>query len=171
MLGKGKSANNPLVADLKDLMPLNKSHIIPAAEVLARAFQNYPVFQYSFPDELERKKTVPYIFQNILSYGVRYGETYGTSRRLEGVAVWLTSDNYPATFWKSMRSGALPIMFKMRGEGAKRMKHFDEYIDVVHRRLAPFKHWFLQVIGVDPQFRGKGYAGKRLIRILCHPSV
>jgi len=35
----------------------------------------------------------------------------------------------------------------------------------VHKRLAPFKHWFLQTIGVDPQFQGKGYAGK-LIRAM-----
>lgn len=34
----------------------------------------------------------------------------------------------------------------------------------MHKRLAPFKHWFLQAIGVDPQSKGKGYAGK-----LLHP--
>ncbi len=44
------------------------------------------------------------------------------------------------------------------------MRYTGEYIDTVHKRLAPFKHWFLQIIGVDPQFKGKGYAGK-----LLHP--
>lgn len=42
------------------------------------------------------------------------------------------------------------------------MKYLGEYIDVMHKRLAPFKHWFLQIIGVDPEFQGKGYAGKLL---------
>ena len=42
------------------------------------------------------------------------------------------------------------------------MRYTGEYIDTVHKRLAPFKHWFLQTIGVDPQFKGKGYAGKLL---------
>ena len=42
------------------------------------------------------------------------------------------------------------------------MRRLGEYIDAVHRRLIPFRHWFLQTIGVDPQFQGKGYAGKLL---------
>ena len=42
------------------------------------------------------------------------------------------------------------------------MRRLGEYIDTVHQRLAPFKHWFLQTIGIAPQFQGKGYAGKLL---------
>lgn len=102
---------------MRDLVQLNKSHIKPAAEVLTRAFQNYPVSKYLFADELEREKRTPDFFQYMLSYGVRYGEAYATSPNLEGVAVWPTSDNYPATFWKLIRSGALRIMFKLHGGG------------------------------------------------------
>ena len=156
-----------MIADLNNLVRLQSSQIKPAVEVLTRAFQNDPLLQYSFPDEFERKKRAPYFFQFILRYSIRYGEVYATSPNLEGIAVWLTSDNYPMTFWKLIRSGALQIMFKFRGEGAERMRYFGEYIDVVHKRLAPFKHWFLQVIGVDPQFQGKGYAGKMLRAMLA----
>ena len=42
------------------------------------------------------------------------------------------------------------------------MRHVGEYMDTVHKRLTPFKHWFLQTIGVAPQFQGEGYAGKLL---------
>ncbi len=153
---------NPLGADLGDLVQLNKRHIKPAAEVLGRAFQNYPLFEYSFPDELEREKIAIHFFQFILSYGIRYGEIYTTSPNLEGVAVWLTSDNYPMTFWRLIRSVPLSIILGLGREGGGRMRYPGEYIDAMHRRLAPFKHWFLQEIGVDPQFRGRGYAGKLL---------
>jgi len=102
--------------ELKDLVQLNKSHIKPAAEVLALAFQNYLLLQYFFPDELERKRIAPYFFQYILSYGVRHGEIYATSPNLEGVAVWLTSDNYPMTFWRSIRSVPLSIIFALGRE-------------------------------------------------------
>ena len=148
--------------DLKDLVRLNKLHIKPAAEVLTQAFRNYPLLQYSFPDKLERERIAPYFFQYILSYGIRYGETYATSPNLEGVAVWLTSDNYPMTFWRSIRSVPLSIIFGFGRAGGRKMRYTGEYIDMVHKRLAPFKHWFLQTIGVDPQFQGKGYAGKLL---------
>jgi len=42
------------------------------------------------------------------------------------------------------------------------MRGLGNYIDEVHGRLAPFKHWFLQAIGVDPQFQGRGCASKLL---------
>ena len=148
--------------DLKDLVRLNKLHIKPAAEVLTQAFRNYPLLQYSFPDKLERERIAPYFFQYILSYGIRYGETYATSPNLEGVAVWLTSDNYHMTFWRLIRSVPLPIIFVFGKWGGGRMRYTGEYIDAVHKRLVPFKHWFLQTIGVNPQFQGKGYAGKLL---------
>jgi ribosomal protein S18 acetylase RimI-like enzyme len=36
----------------------------------------------------------------------------------------------------------------------------------VHARLAPFKHTYLQSLGVDPQFQGEGHAGKLLKHML-----
>jgi ribosomal protein S18 acetylase RimI-like enzyme len=148
--------------DLKGLVLLNKSQIKPATEVLVRAFRNYPLSKYFFADELEREKRLPCFFQYVLNYCIRYGEIYATSLNLEGVAVWLTSDNYPTTFGKLIRSVPLSIIFGLGRKGGSRMRYFGEYIDTVHKRLAPFKHWYLQEIGVDPQFKGKGYAGKLL---------
>jgi ribosomal protein S18 acetylase RimI-like enzyme len=152
--------------DLKNLVPLNKYHIKSAAEVLTRAFLNSPLFQYSFPDELEREKRLPCYFQFMLSYGIRYGETYATSPNLEGITIWLISDNYPMTFWRLIRYVPLSIMFSLGREGSNRMRHFGKYIDEVHKHLVPFKHWFLHTLRVDPQFQGKGYAGKLLRAML-----
>ena len=47
------------------------------------------------------------------------------------------------------------------------MRGLGQYLDAVHSRLIPFKHWFLQTIGVDPQFQGKGYAGRLLRQMLA----
>ena len=148
--------------DLKDFVQLNKSHIKPATEVLTRAFRNDPMSKYFFADELKREKRLPHLFQYILSYCVRYGEVYATSSDLEGIAAWLTSDNHPMAFWRLIRSVPLSIMLSFGREGGARMRYLGEYIDAVHKRLAPFEHWFLQTIGVDPQFKGKGYAGRLL---------
>jgi N-acetylglutamate synthase-like GNAT family acetyltransferase len=46
--------------------------------------------------------------------------------------------------------------------GGSKMRRLGEYLDAVHERLTPFNHWFLQTIGIAPQFQGKGYAGKLL---------
>ena len=148
--------------DLQNLVRLNKSHGKPATEVLSRAFQNYPLLQYYFPDELARKKITHYFLSFAVISGIRYGEIYATSPNLEGVAVWISSDNYPVTFWRLVRSVSISPIFGFGMYGGFRMRRVGEHIDTVHKRLAPFKHWFLQTIGVDPQFQGKGYAGKLL---------
>ena len=40
----------PMSAELENLLRLNKSHIKPAVKVLKEAFQNYPLFNYYYPD-------------------------------------------------------------------------------------------------------------------------
>ena len=145
---------------------MNKSHIKLASEVLTLAFQDYPLFQYAFPDEAERQRMVSYYCQMVLYYGVRYGEVYATSLDFEGVAAWITSDHFPMTFWRIIRSVPMSVtgaFARGAGKGRSRMKHAGNYIDAMHKRHAPFKHWFFLIIGVAPQSQGKGYASK-LIR-------
>ena len=148
---------------INGLVQLNKSHIKPASKVLALAFQDYPLFQYAFPEESERGRMAPYYSQLVLYYGIRYGEAYGTSPNMEGVAAWITSDYFPMTFWRMVRSVPLSVMTAFGRGGGSRLKHPGDHIDAMHKRIAPFRHWFLLIIGVAPQFQGKGYAGK-LIR-------
>jgi len=149
--------------ELRDLIQLNKSDIKPATEVLALAFHDDQLLQYAFPDEPEREKMTLYFCQFVLHYGIRYGEVYATSTNPEGVAVWVTSDYFPMTFWRMIRSVPLSVMAGFGGGGGLRLKHPGDYLAAVHKRLAPFKHWFLLTIGVAPQFQGKGFAS-RLIR-------
>ena len=148
--------------DLKDLVKLNKSHIKPAAEVLARAFKDYPIAEFAFPDIEDRAKRTPYMHQFVLSYCIHYGEAYATSERLEGIAAWLPPENVVASMWKLIWSGAIPIMLRFGTKSGRRMSMFSRYLESIHKRNAPFPHWYLWNIGVDPQFQGKGYASKLL---------
>jgi len=156
-----------MCTELKNLARLNKSHVVPAAEVLARAFRPYPLLGYYFSNELQRDRMAPYFFRSSLYYGIRYGETYAVSPNLEGVAVWLPSDRFPVTFWRAVRSIPISVILGFGREGGWRMKYSGDYLDAMHKHLAPFKHWFLQVIGVDPQFQGQGYGGKLLRPMLA----
>lgn len=149
--------------ELNDLIKLNKSQIKPAAEVLVKAFRNYPLLQYFFPDVRERDEVASYFFQVALNYGIHYGEAYATSPDMEGAAIWVPSDRLPMTVWRVLRSVPLSVILGFGRKGAGRMKSSSDYMDARHEHLAPDKHWYLQVIGVNPQFQGKGYAGK-LIR-------
>ncbi len=148
--------------DTNGLIRLNKSKATSAVEVLVSAFQNYPLLQYYFPNEAEREKISSYFLSFAVNTGISYGEVYVTSPNLEGIAVWIPSTNYPVTFWRLLRSVPLREIYGFGANGGSKMRHVGEYMDTVHKRLTPFKHWFLQTIGIAPQFRGKGFAGKLL---------
>jgi len=150
-----------------DIVRLNRSHVKRATEALIRAFWNHPPLQYYFPDEAERERIAPYFFSLSVFTGIRYGEVHATSQDLEGIAVWLPSGNYPVTLWRLLRSVPSSQILGVGRYGGFRMRGLGQYIDVVHRRLAPFKHWFLQAIGVDPQFQERGYASKLLRPMLA----
>lgn len=148
--------------DIKSLIRINKDNAEPSVEVLVRAFRNYPLFQYYFSNESIREKISYYVLSFAIYSGIRYGEVYATSANLEGIAVWIPSNNYPVTFWKMLHSIPLSRIFGLGRYGGSKMRNFNEYIDSVHQHQAPFMHWFLQAIGVAPRFQGKGYASKLL---------
>lgn len=134
---------------------LNKSYIKPAAKVLAKAFQNDPLFVYFFPDASERENKLPHLFQLLVRYGVLYGEVYSVSPNLEGVAVWLPSEKAYHRLWEMVHLSMLP---KIGREVIGRMWHCNQYATSVHKRHAHFRHWYLSLIGVDPLLQGRGYA-------------
>jgi len=144
--------------DIKSLVQIGKDNTESAIEALVKAFNDYPLFRHYFPNKADREK-ISYYFLSFLVYsGIKYGEVYATSSNLEGIAIWMPSKNYPVTFWKALRSVPLSRIFGIGRYGGSKMRHFNDYIDSVHQQAAPFKHWFLQVIGIVPKFQGKGYA-------------
>jgi len=148
--------------DVKGLIRINKSNAELCIRVLVKAFRKYPLFQYYFPNELTREKISYYVLSLMVYSGIRFGEVSATSSNLEGIAIWIPSNNYPLTFWKILRSVPLSKIFGLGRYGGSKIKDFNNYIDCVHQYQAPFKHWYLQVIGVAKRFQGKGYASKLL---------
>jgi len=146
--------------DLNNLTLLHKSDIKAATEMLTRAFQHDPILEVAFTSKKEKERLASYLFQYDLGYCFRYGEVYATSADMEGIAAWLAPNCYPRTLWNLICSVPLSVTFGIARSGGTRMKFVGEYIDSMHRRLAPFKHWYLCVLGVDPRFQGEGYAGK-----------
>jgi ribosomal protein S18 acetylase RimI-like enzyme len=147
----------------KGLVQLKKSDIKAAAAMLTLAFRNYPLLVSVFSDAFERRRMAFYYFQYELAYAVRYGQVQATSPNLEGVATWLISDFFPPNLWQAMRSVPLSVAWGFARGGGARLKPVGDYLDARHTHLAPFRHWYLQTIGVAPEFQKNGYA-TRLIQ-------
>ncbi len=148
--------------ELKNLLRLEEKHLPAAAKVLSRAFHNEPLKAYLFPDEKIRDAMGVDFFAFMLRYGILFGEVYATSPDLEGVAVWLPSEYAKMTPELMAKAGSKGLEAKIGSWFIEQARPLYDVIDNKHSQHAPFRHWYLAFIGVDPVFQGKGFAGKLL---------
>lgn len=141
----------------ENIIILNKTQVIAAGEVLGRALKDDPVSVYDIPDKEKRHVIMKHVFQYTSCLGVKYGVTHATSNKLEGVAVWLPYINKPYKRLINIRCLLKAKVYKMGAEASKRIRPFEERSKQVHLESAPDDHWYLQTLGVDPSFQGKGY--------------
>jgi hypothetical protein len=129
-----------MTIEIKNPIRVDKENAEDAVETLVRAFRDYPLLNYYFANESTREKILPYFMRFPVYSGIKYGEVYATSSNIEGIAVWISSVNYPLSFWKVSRSVPLSAIFGFARFGGSKIRSFGEYIDRIHMRLAPFKH-------------------------------
>ncbi len=146
---------------------LNISQIKPAARMLSRAFEDYPLFTYFIPDQIRRHYQAYYILEFMLRYGIFYGEAYTTSSALEGIAVWLPQGKVDMSPWRTIWSGGLSLVPKLGLGTVSRMEEMNDFITFTLMRYAPARHWYLSPLGIDPMYQGKGYAGRLLRPMLA----
>jgi len=156
-----------MIADLNNLVRLEKSQVSAASEVLSRAFHDDPLFSSFIPDPLQRKKKLHYLLEMIVHYSVSYGEVYATSPNFEGVAVWLPSDRVEMTLWRGIRSGGLSIIINLGVRSTFRQLSVSDLMYSIHKRHIASPHWYLYLLGVEPVLQGKGYASKLLKAMLA----
>jgi len=146
------------LSDLTKLSGIGQQDIGPATKSLARAFISDPMMNYICPDEPEMERKLALLFGVMIRYGLRYGEVYATSPKMEGVAMWLTSDNSDMTLPKLEECGFLDFSSQVSLGVVARLVYLNDFAYSRNKQYAPFKHWYLAFIGVDPDFHGRGLA-------------
>jgi ribosomal protein S18 acetylase RimI-like enzyme len=149
-----------------ELLRLTPKERDAGAAVLGRAFTEYELFRYYFPDETERRAAADTFSFIVLSVCLKYGEVYASSEKLEGVAAWLPPGKAHFGVWQTIRSVPLSILLRFARQGAARMRACGRYGDKLHRRLVPYPHWYLQIVGVDPAHQGQGFSSRLLRPVL-----
>jgi ribosomal protein S18 acetylase RimI-like enzyme len=149
------------------LVELRKDYIKPASKMLARAFQDDPIVRYALEDDKDVNTRLPHVYEFLLRYYLSYAQGYTTSDCLEGVAVWQRYVRSKMSLLRMITSGAIWPAFRIGIKTGRRMQPFFDYIESKHVELISSPHWYLMVIGVDPEFQGKGYASL-LLRGMLH---
>ncbi|MDD5486151.1 MAG: GNAT family N-acetyltransferase [Dehalococcoidales bacterium] len=131
-----------------------------AVALAAKAFRDYRMLEYFYPDAPRRHAIAETFIFITLSVCLKYGEVYTTPETMKGIAAWLPPGKAPFGTWQLLRSVPLPVMLRFGRQGGSQMRSYGEYADKLHRELVAEPHWFLQLLGVDPDYRGQGVSSR-----------
>lgn len=125
----------------------------PLSQTLARAFYDDPVFSFFLPDDSTRLAKLETVMRIIFKLGLPHGACY-TTGNYESITLWRPPNEWDVPFWAYITNG--PALLSAFGGGIFRVL---STMDMMEKRHPHAPHWYLQTIGTDPKFQGKGYGG------------
>ncbi|HLN43163.1 MAG TPA: GNAT family N-acetyltransferase [Acidimicrobiales bacterium] len=130
------------------------------ARMLALAFDDDPLTTWMFPDPRTRHLRLPRMFQALLGEALPLDEVY-TTESLRGAAIWNPPGTFPLGWQGNARMGwTMARLLRHRlVDRAEGLLYFDR-----HHPKEP--HWYLQMLGTEPEWQGKGIASSLLSPIL-----
>ena len=151
-----EDVNRTIVTQSNDpVIRLARSQIERASEVVARAFQDDPLWKHIFPPKIKRASGLSWLTVGAIRYAQRYGEVY-TTKSVDSLAVWLSPDNTTMTLGKMLRAGMLTVPLKIGLAALARLINFQIYTDKLHKQSVSAQHWYLLLLGVEPSCQGEG---------------
>jgi ribosomal protein S18 acetylase RimI-like enzyme len=144
---------------------LGRNQLATASHVLARAFDDDPVFRYLYPAPRRRRWASRGFLRALASDGMPFGEVWAAldDGTVVGTAGWLPDGAFPPSRRRSLRlllgsAGALLTPRTLR-DGLR-------YLSETERLHPKGPHWYLAVIGVEPARQGEGIGGQLLDVVL-----
>ncbi|MGH6873134.1 MAG: GNAT family N-acetyltransferase [Rhizomicrobium sp.] len=125
----------------------------PLCATLARAFYDDPVFTHFLPDDATRLAKLVRVWRIIFRLGLPHKACFVTEG-YESVTLWRPPDGWHVSVLDYILNG--PALIAVFGTGLGRVLSTMDMMEKVHPHTP---HWYLQTIGTDPQFQGKGYGG------------
>jgi ribosomal protein S18 acetylase RimI-like enzyme len=147
------------------IVTLPRDQLGAAAHVLTRAFDDDPVFRYLYPSPRRRRWTCLGFMRAIVRDALPFGEVWSAidDGAVVATAGWLPEGSYPPSRRRAARQlvgawGALLTPHTFR-DGLRFLTETE--------KLHPKEpHWYLPVIGVEPDRQGEGLGGRMLATVL-----
>jgi GNAT superfamily N-acetyltransferase len=147
--------------DIK-IRPARRDDVTQAAQMLARAFEDDPGFEYHLPHAATRLKRLERYFTTLLNKEALHlggTEVALVDGRIVGSTVWKPPNRWQPPL--AVRFATFPgYVASFRGTSLRAL-HTENVMFKEHPRDEP--HWYLYVIGTEPEFQGKG-VGAALLR-------
>jgi ribosomal protein S18 acetylase RimI-like enzyme len=153
----------------EEVRRLDPAEIGPAGAMLARAFRDDPLTRLLAPDPGRRDEVSRWFFEANARYGMLYGDVWavvGADGGVRGSAIWWGPEYVEPDDERGALSGLADGPIVVGPAGWTRLRELSSFMSVLHRRVAPDRHWYLSVLGVEPGFQGQGIGGAALRPVL-----
>ncbi len=134
---------------------LDPSCLKQAAATTARAFFEYPLFTFFFPDREWRARNFSEYCELWIAGGFRFGQVYTTSDQ-SGVSIWLPPGRTHLSAWEYIGLGGGIWFFRMGWKACVVQAKCELYTTKVHEAILPGPHRYLWGLAVDPDCQGRG---------------
>ena len=138
------------------------SHEGEFANVLSRAFYDDPYYLWIMPNGKRRMAQLLWWMKILLRYTLIYGSIHFTEDH-KGIAMWVGPDEPVLDDVKILSMGLIMYPFKIGIRNFLRVLDISGQWNKEHKKLSK-RHYYLMVIGVEPEFQGKGI-GSRLMQV------
>jgi len=142
---------------------LSMADLDATADILVRSFAADPGVLFVLPDALERERLGPSLSRAMVRLAVRCGAPLIASPPVRGFALWFPPDAPVPTAVDIEETGLAGVREEIGREAWARLKALMDLLDASHPRYAPDLHWYLAMLGVDPDWQGQGI-GEALMR-------
>ncbi|MCG8479692.1 MAG: GNAT family N-acetyltransferase [Spirochaetales bacterium] len=148
------------------MLSVEREEITRASRVLGKAFFDDPIWRGFVPDEDERERFLPSMFEFILRCGDKYGHVWKSSDRMEGVAIWFPAKTADLGFLLILFGGLFGKAMKLMSQYKRIMRDMQKNMSVLEKDRNRFMkgrdHLYLMAIGVAPEYRSQGHGGTLL---------
>lgn len=133
--------------------PASLTDSAAVSATLARAFREDPFVSYLVPEHERRIRKLSDMFALLFALGRPFG-AIDVTNGIEAAALWRPPNTWHIPFHQYLTNG--PKLLGIFGPYAFRALLAMDRLEKRHPREP---HWYLQAIGTDPLFQGKGFGG------------
>jgi len=136
------------------------SDIGALATTLTHAFDDDPLTMWLFPEQRARRRKLPSFFRSLLRASLPLGEVYTTDDTRCAV-IWNPPGTFPMGRYTDAKLGlATTRLVGLRMTACARgLMYFASH----HPKE---RHWYLQMLGTEPEWQGKGVASATIAPVL-----
>jgi ribosomal protein S18 acetylase RimI-like enzyme len=144
---------------------LRPDQLEDSSAVLARAFDDDPVFRYLYPAPRRRRWSTGSFLQAIVRDGLPFGEVWAAvdDGAVVGIAGWLPEGAYPPSRRRAVRQLVAAWQALLTPHTFRSGLRYLTETEKLHPKEP---HWYLAVIGIEPARQGEGLGGKLLAAVL-----